>query len=463
MARLPKLQGDAGTWGAILNEYLRQAHQENGALKTNSVGTTQLQPSSVTTAALADQAVTEAKLAKTVQDKLNVSQTTLPFVSVKQFGAKGDNSADDTAAIQAAIDSLPQAGGAVYLPTGTYRITSAIRARNSLKIFGDGNSATVIFQTNTAAHGISGTDILSLAIEDLRISGPTNGTGTGIMLERVNNHATNYIHLKNLYIRTFGRDGIFMSNPIVSRLEQVVSSKNGRHGFHLLGENGVIGTSTYFDSCFADENAQSGYHINTMGYTNLTACAADHQQISYEMVNCIGMTFSGCGSEGSNTHGWKFSGGYGNTMIGGWIYRNNGIAVHITNNSIGTTVVGLSETSPNTGATACVQVDAGSKASLMNIHNDKQNNLAPGTTQIINDVAGNTAFNGALNINGPLTINNKPVRGAKWYLSNTEHADPANVTDMQDGDVFLYPGSRDLFNYNGTTKQWVYSGRLAAA
>lgn len=55
------------------------------------------------------------------------------YVNVKWFGAKGDGSTDDTAAIQAAIDVLPGGGGTVSLPGGTYNISSAIR-------IGDGNA-----------------------------------------------------------------------------------------------------------------------------------------------------------------------------------------------------------------------------------------------------------------------------------------------------------------------------------
>lgn len=49
----------------------------------------------------------------------------LDLTSVKDFGAVGDGVADDTAAIQAAIDSLQSTtGGQVWLPPGDYKITS---------------------------------------------------------------------------------------------------------------------------------------------------------------------------------------------------------------------------------------------------------------------------------------------------------------------------------------------------
>ena len=50
----------------------------------------------------------------TVEDKL--AQT----VSVKDFGAVGDGVADDTVAIQAAVDSLPSGGGTIIFPTDVY-------------------------------------------------------------------------------------------------------------------------------------------------------------------------------------------------------------------------------------------------------------------------------------------------------------------------------------------------------
>jgi hypothetical protein len=48
-------------------------------------------------------------------------------VSVKDFGAVGDNVADDTAKIQAAIDYLTNGrGGTLYIPPGLYRVSSTL-------------------------------------------------------------------------------------------------------------------------------------------------------------------------------------------------------------------------------------------------------------------------------------------------------------------------------------------------
>ncbi len=60
------------------------------------------------------------------------------------YGAVGDGTADDTAAIQAAITdadttaAITNGGGAVYIPPGTYKITSTLTVANNVRIFGDG-------------------------------------------------------------------------------------------------------------------------------------------------------------------------------------------------------------------------------------------------------------------------------------------------------------------------------------
>ena len=390
-----------------------------------------------------------------------IKRLTATYVNVKDFGAVGDGVADDTTAINSAIASLPERGGSVFFPAGTYLHTDDIKARNALWLFGEGSSSTVLYQVEPSKNGISGVDVLTLKISGIKLAGPTGGTGTGILLTRKNNNATNYLHLSDVHIRTFGQDGIYVSNGIVSRFDSVVSSYNGRHGFFFQGLDGVIGTSTTLSNCFADDNGASGYMIDTMGYMALVACAADHNTVGYTLQNAIGVTVTGSGAE-NNGDGWIISGGYGNVITGGWVYTNNGVGVHIKDNSIGASILGLSETSPAATATAFVKVDAGSKATVMNVHNTTANSFAPGTTQIINDVVGNSAFNGSLDVQGELLVNGVKVntmRGSRWYIQGTETPDYSNVQNPIEGDIFLYTNSKDLFRFNGT--EWTYAGSIA--
>lgn len=62
--------------------------------------------------------------------------------NVKDFGAVGDGVADDTAAVQAAIDAVGLFGGAIYFPPGLYYLHGYARLRSNITIYGDG--ATII-------------------------------------------------------------------------------------------------------------------------------------------------------------------------------------------------------------------------------------------------------------------------------------------------------------------------------
>ncbi len=79
------------------------------------------------------------------------------IVSVRDFGAVGDGATDDTAAIQAAIDSLLTTGGMVWFPEGTYAVSSPIQVQtNGVLLFGAGISdmlATAAGSTVTTGRG----------------------------------------------------------------------------------------------------------------------------------------------------------------------------------------------------------------------------------------------------------------------------------------------------------------------
>lgn len=101
----------------------------------------------------------------TVQAKLRES------VSVKDFGAVGDGVTDDTAAIQAAIDSSPTN---IYFPAGSYVVTS-VTIDKQINVFGCGMDTTIIRPQD----GYSGTFVVAtdnVCISDMTFLGQT-GTG----------------------------------------------------------------------------------------------------------------------------------------------------------------------------------------------------------------------------------------------------------------------------------------------
>lgn len=68
-------------------------------------------------------------------------------VSVKNFGAVGDGVNDDTAEIQAAIDSAVATNKMLYIPAGTYQTTASLVIPNNLSIKGDGEAKSIVRAT----------------------------------------------------------------------------------------------------------------------------------------------------------------------------------------------------------------------------------------------------------------------------------------------------------------------------
>lgn len=102
---------------------------------------------------------------RTVQDKLREQS------SVKDYGAKGDGISDDTAAIQAAINAVLPAGGALYIPRGTYKITAKLIIPGSYgwRIYGEGQLGSRLkqFTANTRIFSFENDNVHSWRIDGL--------------------------------------------------------------------------------------------------------------------------------------------------------------------------------------------------------------------------------------------------------------------------------------------------------
>ena len=89
-------------------------------------------------------------------DNIKVFPSWVPLVNVKDFGAKGDGKADDTRAIQAAIQS-GKISRQVYFPAGVYLVSKPLVSLNSdsigqswLQLYGAGKNFTTILLKNRA-------------------------------------------------------------------------------------------------------------------------------------------------------------------------------------------------------------------------------------------------------------------------------------------------------------------------
>lgn len=148
---------------------------------------------------------------RTVQDKIR------DFVSVKDFGAIGNGTADDTTAIQAAIDSLSATGGAAFFPPGTYIISSPISMRANVTLWStlyaatikqkdSANLTTLIdFSTNTA----TGAQLTGLVID-----GNKANNGNNITTERfaLFVYDTDDVNIENCEVKNCCGHGVYVRN-----------------------------------------------------------------------------------------------------------------------------------------------------------------------------------------------------------------------------------------------------------
>ncbi len=140
----------------------------------------------------------------------------VPYVNVKDFGAFGNGSNDDTASVQLAIDSLSVNGGTVYFPNGTYKLTSG--GANSLVI----NKPNVALECSggttlnwTTLGGYSGIRINSdnFSIDNFILIGPTSASyvSSEVAIEMIGTSHTDRLtgpKIKNCEFYNFGYSAI---------------------------------------------------------------------------------------------------------------------------------------------------------------------------------------------------------------------------------------------------------------
>jgi len=215
-------------------------------------------------------------IARTLQDKAREA------VSVKDFGAVGDGVTDDTAAIQAAIDS---GSARVNLMKGVYLFTNIIIKPSLREFVGVGAaSADTYLKRKTGATGAAiswgGVSRNSLCfIGHFRMDGNSEAGETyGLDLS-----GFSYSTFENIWVRLFRLDGIYADGSITPVDKQysnntfinVRSNNNLRDGWRFDGSSQANSANTYI-GCEGAGNAGRGFN-ELVGYSN----------------QCVGCTFQG--------------------------------------------------------------------------------------------------------------------------------------------------------------------------
>jgi hypothetical protein len=179
---------------------------------------------------------------RTVQGRLRDS------VSVKDFGAVGDGVADDTAAIQAAIDSFATGQGTIYFPKGIYLVTSTITInKDRMNLIGEGQWVSqirfnptgddiCIFIGKGGEGNTNGGVIVQCSVKGFTFFS-TNSTNKKTALELKDiaecyfdniaiGSTTQWIGNGSIGVRVRGREGTTFSNMVVQTNRPFVFARN---------------------------------------------------------------------------------------------------------------------------------------------------------------------------------------------------------------------------------------------
>lgn len=219
---------------------------------------------------------------------------------VTWFGTVGDGVADDTTAIQAALDSLIS-GGKLYFPPGTYNFTALTITYKKSVIYGAG-FLTILSHTGTGDAITCLNETWSgLVLRDFKLTG-TGSSGHGLYMDDgVATGNMGNARLANLYINGFSAsgkagfygkqlynftfdqvqvhdcyDGIYFGEESINnRLFQCWIRGMTRYGFAIVGVSGNECFNNNFLGGVIDEDDGSNAGIGIYSHRNHTSTFSD--------------------------------------------------------------------------------------------------------------------------------------------------------------------------------------------
>lgn len=202
-----------------------------------------------------------------------------PFRSVTPYGATGDGETDDTRAIQAAF--VDSDNGTVVFPPGEYLINEPLEiatGEQPYHLLGTGRSELRVHPDASGNFDDRGVldcpeqDEARITIQNLTVDA-NEIADFGINLWDVDERDTNHmlVDLANLRVGRARIDGVRLYRPILTSLDTVMATENGRDGFHFVGHLTTVNCNT----CFAHRNGRRGFYCGVGDYFLFQGCGSD--------------------------------------------------------------------------------------------------------------------------------------------------------------------------------------------
>jgi polygalacturonase len=184
--------------------------------------------------------------------------------NVRAYGAVGDASVDDTAAMQAAIDAAEASRGVVYAPDGNYLTTGLAINSPDVTFMGAGPATIISHMSSTSpAFNVSGANC---HVKTLKLNGNRGQTdqGAGIILQG------NYTTADGVWVVDAGSNAIYAHTAFGQRVRNFLIQTPGASGVLVsdAAKNVIVAHGHVFGADQRDIVGHSG--VGILGHASVT-------------------------------------------------------------------------------------------------------------------------------------------------------------------------------------------------